>query len=197
MCTRLLTAKRVDVEKKVEEKLGNSIGKYGVTLCCDEWDNIQNRPLLNIVQCGPNGDLFLGTIDTTGNHKDQQYDVSQIRPFLEKVGVHNVVQVCTNNAPVMTATSRHIFQSHLARMHRTLFGPPSRRLGQGRMGEKVGQKDHDHFCLHQEPPHLTGHIPKVVSRFIHPFTCRNPFCHKLHHDRLTSPSVQCFREDDH
>ena len=28
--TRLLTAKRVDIEKKVEEKLGNSIGKYGV-----------------------------------------------------------------------------------------------------------------------------------------------------------------------
>ena len=38
--TRLLTAKRVDVEKKVEEKLGNSIGKYGVTICCDGWDNI-------------------------------------------------------------------------------------------------------------------------------------------------------------
>ena len=47
--TRLLTAKRVDVEKKVEEKLGNSIGKYGVTICCDGWDNIQNRPLLNVV----------------------------------------------------------------------------------------------------------------------------------------------------
>ena len=30
---------------------------------------------------------------------------------LEKVGVHNVVQVCTDNAPVMTAASRHIFQS--------------------------------------------------------------------------------------
>ena len=88
---RLLTAKRVDVEKKVEENLGNSIGKYGVTICCDGWDNIQNRPLLNIVQCGPNGDLFLGTIDTTSNHKDQQYVASQIRPFLEKVKVHNVV----------------------------------------------------------------------------------------------------------
>ena len=47
--TRLLTAKRVDVEKKVEEKLGNYIGKYGVTICCDGWDNIQNRPLLNVV----------------------------------------------------------------------------------------------------------------------------------------------------
>ena len=86
----------------MEEKLGNSIGKYGVTICCDGWDNIQNRPLLNVVQCGPNGDLFLGTIDNTGNHKDQQYIVSQIRPFLEKVGIHNVVQVCMDNAPVMT-----------------------------------------------------------------------------------------------
>ena len=109
--TRLLTAKRIDVEKKVDEKLGNSIGKYGVTICCDGWDNIQNRPLLNVVQCGPNGDLFLGTIDTTNNHKDHQYVASQIHPFLEKVGVHNVVQVCTDNAPVMTAANRHIFQS--------------------------------------------------------------------------------------
>ena len=40
--TRLLTAKRVDVKKKVEEKLGNSIGKYGVTICCNGWDNIRN-----------------------------------------------------------------------------------------------------------------------------------------------------------
>ena len=40
--TRLLTAKRIDVEKKVEEKLGNSIGKYGITIYCDGWDNVQN-----------------------------------------------------------------------------------------------------------------------------------------------------------
>ena len=110
--TRLLTAKRIDVEKKVEEKLGNSIGKYGITICCNGWDNVQNRPLLKfVVQCGPNGDLFLGTIDTTSNHKDHQYVAGQIRPFLEKVGVYNVVQVCTDNALVMTAASRHIFQS--------------------------------------------------------------------------------------
>ena len=37
---RLLTAKRVDVEKKVEEKLGNSIGKYSVTICCNGWANV-------------------------------------------------------------------------------------------------------------------------------------------------------------
>ena len=109
--TRLLTAKKVDVEKKVEEKLGNSIGKYGITICYDGWNNVQNRPLLNIVQCGRNEDLFLGTIDTTGNHKDHQYVAGQIRLFLKKIGVHNVVQVCTDNAPVMTPASRHILQS--------------------------------------------------------------------------------------
>ena len=42
VCTRLLTAKRVDVEKKLKEKLGNSIGKYDVTICCVGWDNVQN-----------------------------------------------------------------------------------------------------------------------------------------------------------
>ena len=40
--TRLLTAKRVDVEKKVEEKLSNSTGKYGVTIYCTRWDNVEN-----------------------------------------------------------------------------------------------------------------------------------------------------------
>ena len=43
------------------------------------------------------------------------------------------------------------------------------------MGEEVGEKGQDHFYLHQEPPRLTGHILKVVSRFIHLFTYRNPF----------------------
>ena len=38
--TRLLTVKRADVEKKVEEKLGNSIKKYGVAIYCDGWDNV-------------------------------------------------------------------------------------------------------------------------------------------------------------
>ena len=90
--SRLLTAKRIDVEKKVEEKLGNSIGKYGVTICCDGWDNVQNQPLLNVVKCGPNGDLFLA--QSTPSATIRTTNMSQVKfcLFLEKVGVHNVVK---------------------------------------------------------------------------------------------------------
>ena len=102
ICTTLLAAKKKNLDKHVKEKLGNSIDKYGVTLCCDGWNNVQNQPLLNMVQCGTKGDVFLGTIDTTGNHKDHTYVATQILSFVQKVGADNVVQICTDNAPVMS-----------------------------------------------------------------------------------------------
>ena len=100
--TTLLAAKKKNLDKQVKEKLRNSINKYGITLCCDGWDNVQNRPLLNMVQCGTKGDVFLGTIDTTGNHKDHTYVATQILSFVQKVGADNVVQICTDNALVMS-----------------------------------------------------------------------------------------------
>ena len=113
--TTLLAAKKKNLDKQVKEKLGNSIDKYGVTLCCDGWDNVQNwtlnivpsstwfpRPLLNMVQCGTKGNVFLDTIDTTSNHKDHTYVATQILSFVQKVGADNVVEICTDNAPVMS-----------------------------------------------------------------------------------------------
>ena len=65
-----------------------------------------------IVQCGFKGDVFLGTIDTTGNHKDHIYVAAQIRPFVQMVGGHNVVQVCTNNAPIMASVGCNVMQAN-------------------------------------------------------------------------------------
>ena len=96
-----LAAKKKNLDKQVKEKLGNSIDKYSVTLCCDGWDNVQNRPILNMVQCGTK-DVFLGTIDTTHNHKGHTYVATQILSFVQKIGANNVVQICTNNALVMS-----------------------------------------------------------------------------------------------
>lgn len=94
----------------MKEKLGNSIEKYDVTVCCDGWDNVQNWPLLNIVQCGTKGDVFLGTIDTTRNCKNHIYVATQILPFVQKIGAHNIVQICTNNAPVMASATRDVMR---------------------------------------------------------------------------------------
>jgi hypothetical protein len=47
--TSLLKAKNEEVERKTTTQLGDSLHKYGVTLCADGWDNVQNRPLLNII----------------------------------------------------------------------------------------------------------------------------------------------------
>jgi hypothetical protein len=91
VCTSLLKAKKEEVERKTTTQLGDSLHKYGIALCVDGWDNVQNRPLLNIIQIGTRGDLFLGTIDTTREHKDAQYIAKQISTFVVKVDSHNVV----------------------------------------------------------------------------------------------------------
>ena len=33
--TKLLTARKFDLDMQVKEKMGNSIEKYGITICCD------------------------------------------------------------------------------------------------------------------------------------------------------------------
>jgi hypothetical protein len=113
--TSLLTAKKVEVEKEVKNRLGDSIQKYGVMLCNNGWDNVQNRPLLNVVQSGTRGDLFLGTIDTTGESKDADYIAEQLKNFMTKVGSENVVQICTDNAAAMVNAARNVMDgsSHM------------------------------------------------------------------------------------
>jgi hypothetical protein len=91
--TSLLKAKKEEVERKTITQLGDSLHKYGITLCANGWDNVQSRPLLNIIQIGKRRALFLGTIDTTGEHKDSQYIAEQINTFVATVGSHNVVQI--------------------------------------------------------------------------------------------------------
>jgi hypothetical protein len=47
--TSLLKAKKKKVERETTTQLGDSLHKYGFTLCADGWNNVQNRPLLNII----------------------------------------------------------------------------------------------------------------------------------------------------
>jgi hypothetical protein len=110
--TSLLKTKKEEVERKTTTQLEDSLHKYGITLCADGWDNVQNRPLLNIIQIGTRGDHFLGTVDTTGEHKDAQYIAEQISTFVAKMGSHNVVQICIDNVATMANVGCTVMQSN-------------------------------------------------------------------------------------
>jgi hypothetical protein len=69
----LLKQSKVDLSKHIFERMWNSIHKYETTICFNGWDNVVWCPLLNTLSICPNGDVFVGAIDTIGKCKDAQY----------------------------------------------------------------------------------------------------------------------------
>jgi hypothetical protein len=69
-CTNLLKQSNVDLSQHSYEKTQNSIHKYGTTIYFDGWGNVAWHPLLNVMFVCPNGNVFIGAIDTTWECKD-------------------------------------------------------------------------------------------------------------------------------
>jgi len=59
---------------------------YGVILCVHRWDNITWWPLVNVMMSCPSGDVFLGSVDTTGENITISYIADKMKSFIEKVG---------------------------------------------------------------------------------------------------------------
>jgi hypothetical protein len=49
----------------------------------------------------PSGDVFINSIDTTREQKDAHYICNALGGYIETIGVHNIVQICINNASSM------------------------------------------------------------------------------------------------
>jgi hypothetical protein len=64
----LLKKSKVNVSKHVIKRTQNSIKKYGATICFNGcgWDNVAWHSLLNVMLIYPNGNVFIGSIDTIG-----------------------------------------------------------------------------------------------------------------------------------
>ena len=101
--TKLLKSTKDEVAAMVAEKTRAPIHKYGVTICSDGWDNVTHRPLMNVMLACTSGEVFLGSIDTTGERKDATYVANCMGDYIDAVGAQNVVQVCTDNAGNMKA----------------------------------------------------------------------------------------------
>ena len=99
--TKLMTSTKDEVAALISEKTRGPIHKYGVTICSDGWDNVTHRPLMNVMLACTSGEVFLGSVDTTGVRKDAVYVANRVKDYIEAVGGQNVVQVCTDNVSTM------------------------------------------------------------------------------------------------
>jgi hypothetical protein len=73
MRTTFIEPTKKHIEAKVQKATKQSIEVYGATICTDKWDNVTHRPLMNVMLSCPIGDIYLGSIDTTGNKKMKAY----------------------------------------------------------------------------------------------------------------------------
>ena len=110
--TTLLVQARADLEAQLDKRVAESIRKFGGTLALDGWTSVNSRPLCNAMLVSPSGELFLGSVDTTGNEKTATYMASLMERFIEQVGPHNIVQVCTDNDRSMLNTSKIITEKY-------------------------------------------------------------------------------------
>ena len=103
----------MEVEAEVKKATSFSIETYGVSLCSDGWDNVIHRPLMNIMLSCPAGDIFLGSIDTSGNKKTKEYIAGELKKFIEQIGPMRVSQICTDNAANMLGAVDKVIETYL------------------------------------------------------------------------------------
>ena len=56
---------------------------------------------MNIMLSCPASDIFLGSVDTSGNKKTKEYIVEELKKFIKQIGPIKVSQICTDNAANM------------------------------------------------------------------------------------------------
>ncbi|KAG8372495.1 hypothetical protein BUALT_Bualt12G0072000 [Buddleja alternifolia] len=97
--TKLLTKERTNLEGQLVHTKDTWRTK-GVSLVCDGWTNPQRRPLINFMAINENGSMFIRVVNCQGEFKDKWFISNLIKEVIIQVGVTNVVQVVTDNAPV-------------------------------------------------------------------------------------------------
>ena len=112
MRTTHIKARRKEIKAKIDERTKTSIDLYGATICSDGWDNVNRRPLMNVMLVCPAGDAFLGSVDTSGNKKTGAYIAREMKNYIEEVGPQNVAQICTDNASNMHGAMDDILREY-------------------------------------------------------------------------------------
>ena len=108
----LIESKKMEVQVEVKKATSFSIETYGVSLCSDGWDNFIHCPLMNIMLSCLAGDIFLGSVDTSGNKKTKEYIAGELKKFIEQIGPMKVSQICTDNAANMLGAVDKVIKTY-------------------------------------------------------------------------------------
>ena len=112
MRTTHIKEKKKLIKAKIDERTKTSTELYGATICSDGWDNVNRRPLMNVMLVCPAGDVFLGSVDTTGEKKSMGYIAGEMKKYIREIGPQNVVQICTDNAANMLGAMDNILEEY-------------------------------------------------------------------------------------
>ena len=95
-------------KKKVQESLKShqeSWELHGCSVMTDAWIDKRGRGVMNLVVHSAYGVCFLDSVDCSSVKKDGRYIFELVDRCIEEIGVHNVVQVVTDNARPNEAAS--------------------------------------------------------------------------------------------
>ena len=67
---------------------------------------------MNIMLSCPAGDIFLGSVDTSGNKKTKEYIARELKKFIEQIGPMKVSHICTDNATNMLGVVNKIIETY-------------------------------------------------------------------------------------
>jgi len=109
----MVEPKKVKVSKMVIDRTKHAIKTYKVTICLDGWTDTNSCPLLNVKIVCLVGNVFLGSIDTTGERKDIAYTMNTTAQYIEEVGPKNIVQLCMYNTTLMTGALKSLHEKYL------------------------------------------------------------------------------------
>ncbi|XP_057793012.1 uncharacterized protein LOC131009614 [Salvia miltiorrhiza] len=109
--TKLLKNERAHLQTLLEATKSTWKSK-GVTIVCDGWTDPQRRPLINFMAINEGGPMFIRSVNCQGEYKDNFFIATLIKDVITEVGVPNVVQVITDDAPVCKAAGMLVEQAY-------------------------------------------------------------------------------------
>jgi hypothetical protein len=186
MRTTFIKPTKKHVETELKKATKQSIEIYIATICMDGSDNVTRRLLMNVMLSCSVRDIFLGSIDMTGNKKTKAYIATELKKLIDNVGPRLVIQICIDNARIClgpwTTLSRHTPTfSNRAALH--MLWISCWRIGQNRPIQGLDSQGQACVPLHVDPPCDHGTILGELFEKVFDSTSGDTICLLIPHDK--------------